>query len=135
MVAGIAEWGWPVELELAWSEAGAHWFWIAFAAARMVVSGWLRRLMQRKLPTGTTYAVRTGCGAVGTFTLDVLPFGKTATLLRYYFVGISVAGIAGLRMLSCVLYVCLCLGGCSARVYFDIADVDRSGASHIGCGC
>ncbi len=97
LIAGVAEWGWPVGLKLGWGEQGANWFWIVFAIACMGVSGWLLLLAQRKLPIGTAYAVWTGIGAVGTFLIGIAVFGDVATLARFVCVGLIVAGIVGLK--------------------------------------
>lgn len=99
-LAGIFEWGWPVGLKLGWTEEGAHWGWIGFAAVAMVVSGTLLLIAQRSIPMGTAYAVWTGIGAVGTFLLGILLFGEAATLARFFFVGLIVAGILGLKLAS-----------------------------------
>ena len=42
----------------------------------------------------------TGIGAVGTFVLGVLLFREAATLARFFFVGLIVAGIVGLKLVS-----------------------------------
>jgi quaternary ammonium compound-resistance protein SugE len=97
LFAGIAEWGWPVGLKLGWSDAGAHWHWIAFAIACMAISGWLLLLAQRRLPMGTAYAVWTGIGAVGTFLIGIAVFGNAATIARFVCVGLIVGGIIGLK--------------------------------------
>jgi len=98
LVAGIAEWGWPVGLKLGWSDAGAQWGWIALAIGCMVISGWLLLLAQRKLPMGTAYAVWTGIGAVGTFLIGIAVFGDAATIARILCVGLIVAGILGMKL-------------------------------------
>ncbi len=98
LVAGIAEWGWPVGLKLGWSDTGAHWGWIAFAVMCMGISGWLLLLAQRKLPMGTAYAVWTGIGAVGTFLIGIAVFGEPAVMARFLCVGLIVAGILGLKL-------------------------------------
>ena len=100
IVAGIFEWGWPVGLKLGWSAAGAHWGWIGFAVACMAASGVLLLVAQRRIPMGTAYAVWTGIGAVGTFFLGIALFGEAATLPRFVFVGLIVAGIVGLKIAS-----------------------------------
>jgi len=100
LVAGAAEWGWPVGLKLGWGEAGVHWRWIALAIACMAVSGWLLLLAQRKIPMGTAYAVWTGIGAVGTFVIGILVFGDAATIPRFVCVGLIVAGIAGMKVVT-----------------------------------
>ncbi len=100
LVAGVAEWGWPVGLKLGWSDAGAQWGWIALAIGCMVVSGWLLLLVQRKLPMGTAYAVWTGIGAVGTFLIGIAVFGEPATVARFACVGLIVGGILGMKLVT-----------------------------------
>jgi quaternary ammonium compound-resistance protein SugE len=100
IVAGIFEWGWPVGLKLGWSDQGAHYGWITFAIVSMVASGALLLLAQRTIPMGTAYAVWTGIGAVGTFLLGILIFAEPATLARFFFVGLILAGILGLKVAS-----------------------------------
>lgn len=100
LVAGLCEWGWPVGLKLGWTDQGLHWGWIAFAAVCMVLSGALLLLAQRVIPIGTAYAVWTGIGAVGAFALGILLFSEPATLARFFFVGLIVVGILGLKLSS-----------------------------------
>jgi len=99
-VAGMLEWGWPVGLKLGWTDEGAHGGWIAFAAVSMVASGALLLMAQRVIPMGTAYAVWTGIGAVGTFVLGILIFGEAVNFARFFFVGLIVAGILGLKLSS-----------------------------------
>ncbi len=100
ITAGVFEWGWPVGLKLGWTEAGAKWGWIAFAAICMAVSGALLLTSLRDIPMGTAYAVWTGVGAVGTFVLGILVFQEPAEFARMFFVGLIVAGIVGLKLAS-----------------------------------
>ena len=100
VIAGIFEWGWPVGLKLGWTEQGPQYGWIAFAVICMAASGALLLVAQRTIPIGTAYAVWTGIGAVGTFVLGILLFSEPATLARFFFVGMIVAGILGLKLSS-----------------------------------
>ncbi|UCH50161.1 MAG: hypothetical protein JSU95_08890 [Betaproteobacteria bacterium] len=100
LIAGVFEWGWPVGLKLGWSATGKHSGWIVFSVACMLVSGALLLYAQTIIAIGTAYAVWTGIGAVGTFFLGVLMFGEAATLKRFFFVGMIVVGIAGLKLVS-----------------------------------
>lgn len=100
VIAGVFEWGWPVGLKLGWTENGLHWGWIAFAAVCMAASGALLMIAQKTIPIGTAYAVWTGIGAVGTFLIGVLWFGDAATVARFFFVGLIVIGIVGLKLVS-----------------------------------
>ena len=99
-LAGLCEWGWPVGLKLGLSENGLRWDWILFAGVCMVASGALLLIAQKSIPIGTAYAVWTGIGAVGTFALGILFFGEPATLARFFFVGLIVIGILGLKLVS-----------------------------------
>jgi quaternary ammonium compound-resistance protein SugE len=100
VVAGIFEWGWPVGLKLGLADTGMRWGWIAFAAVCMAASGALLLIAQKTIPMGTAYAVWTGIGAVGTFVLGLVLFGEPATLARFFFVGLIVVGIVGLKLVS-----------------------------------
>ena len=66
----------------------------------MIVSGALLLYAQTLIAIGTAYAVWTGIGAVGTFVLGVLVFREAATLARFFFVGLIVTGIVGLKLAS-----------------------------------
>jgi quaternary ammonium compound-resistance protein SugE len=100
VVAGICEWGWPLGLKLGWTDNGAHVGWIIFSILSMAVSGVLLLMAQRTIPMGTAYAVWTGIGAVGTFFIGIMVFSEPATIARFFFVGLIIAGILGLRLAS-----------------------------------
>jgi len=100
IIAGIFEWGWPVGLKLGWTEQGAHYGWLSFSIFCMVASGALLLIAQRTIPMGTAYAVWTGIGAVGAFVLGIAVFDEPATVARYFFVGLIVVGIVGLKLAS-----------------------------------
>jgi quaternary ammonium compound-resistance protein SugE len=98
LMAGICEIGWPVGLKLGWTDTGARPLWLVFAAVAIVVSGALLMLAQRHIPMGTAYAVWTGIGAVGAFTVGILAFGDTVSVIRFVSIGLIVAGIVGLKL-------------------------------------
>jgi len=100
ITAGIFEWGWPIGLKLGVTEAGYEPLWLVFSGISMGVSGYLLLLAQRTIPMGTAYAVWTGIGAVGTFFLGILLFGDAATMARFFFIGLIVTGIVGLKLAS-----------------------------------
>ena len=97
IVAGVFEWGWPVGLKLGLTDTGLRWNWIAFSIVCMGVSGGLLLVAQKTIPMGTAYAVWTGIGSVGTFALGIWLFGEAATLARFFFVGLIIVGILGLK--------------------------------------
>ena len=100
IVAGMFEWGWPIGLKLGVSEAGYSLPWLGFAGIMMFASGTLLLRAQKTIPMGTAYAVWTGIGAVGTFILGVVLFSDEASFARFFFVGLIVIGIIGLKMVS-----------------------------------
>ncbi len=100
VLAGVCEWGWPVGLKYGLTASGLRWGWIGFAAVCMVASGALLLVAQRTVPMGTAYAVWTGIGAAGTFVLGIFLFAEPATLARFFFVGLIILGIVGLKFAS-----------------------------------
>ena len=98
VVAGVFEVVWAIGLKYTdgftrlWPSVGT--------AAAMVVSVVLLAWAMRTLPVGTAYAVWTGIGAVGTVILGIALFGEAATLARLACVGLIVAGIVGLKLVT-----------------------------------
>lgn len=66
----------------------------------MVASVALLGIALRDLPVGTGYAVWTGIGTVGTAILGMIVFNEPATAFRLASIGLIVAGIVGLKLLS-----------------------------------
>ena len=100
VIAGIFEWGWPVGLKLGLAETGLRYGWIGFAALCMAFSGALLLIAQKTIPMGTAYAVWTGIDAVGTFVIGIFLFSEPANFARFFFVGLIVVGIVGLKLAS-----------------------------------
>ena len=69
-----------------------------FAIVAMTASGALLLWAQRTIPMGTAYAVWTGIGAVGAFTVGVFMFGDSASTARMVSIAFIVAGIVGLKI-------------------------------------
>lgn len=98
LLAGLLEIGWAIGLKYT---DGFTRFWPSVATlSSMLVSLLLLASALRSLPLGTAYAIWTGIGAVGTVTLGIVLFGEPATLGRLICVGLIVAGIAGLKLLT-----------------------------------
>ena len=68
--------------------------------AAMILSLGLLGLALKTLPVGTAYAVWTGVGAVGTAALGIYLFAEPATVARLVSIGLIVAGIVGLKIVS-----------------------------------
>jgi quaternary ammonium compound-resistance protein SugE len=98
VIAGLLEIGWAIGLKYS---AGLTRPWPTVATvAAMVASMWLLAIAVRSLPVGTAYAVWTGIGTVGTAVLGMLVLDEPATLVRLACIGLIVAGIAGLKVVS-----------------------------------
>ncbi len=98
IVAGLFEVGWAVGLSYS---KGFTRLWPSVATvASMVVSLFLLGLALRTLPLGTAYAVWTGVGAVGTVLVGIAFLGEPATAPRLICLGLIVAGIVGLKVVS-----------------------------------
>jgi quaternary ammonium compound-resistance protein SugE len=100
IIAGIFEWGWPVGLKLGLVDSGLRWSWIAFAIICMTFSGAFLLVSLKTIPMGTAYAVWTGIGAVGTFIIGIFIFSEPANFARFFFVGLIIIGIIGLKVSS-----------------------------------
>ena len=98
VVAGICEVGWAVGLK--YTEGFSRIVPSALTLAAMAGSVILLGLALKSLPIGTAYAVWTGVGAVGTALLGIVLFGEPATALRLASIGLIVAGIAGLNLVT-----------------------------------
>ncbi|HVH01500.1 MAG TPA: quaternary ammonium compound efflux SMR transporter SugE [Amaricoccus sp.] len=98
VVAGVFEVGWAIGLK--YTDGFSRPLPTLLTVASMVVSLGLLGLALRDLPVGTAYAVWTGVGAVGTAAFGVLLFGDPATVGRLACIGLIVAGIAGLKLVS-----------------------------------
>jgi len=98
VVAGLLEVAWAVGLKYT---AGFTRLWPSvFTLATMAGSVGMRGLALRALPLGTAYAVWTGIGTVGTAVFGMIMLGEPAGALRLLSIGLIVAGIAGLKLLT-----------------------------------
>ena len=96
LAAGLFEIGWAVGLKA----ANGRPLVLAATIVAMVVSVALLYLAMRDLPLGTAYAVWTGIGAVGTVVVGIIAFGEPADAVRLLCIGLIVAGIAGLKVVT-----------------------------------
>ena len=98
LVAGLLEVGWAVGLK--YTDGFSRPVPTILTVASMVASVGLLGLALKTLPVGTAYAVWTGIGTVGTAILGMVLFGDPATALRLACIGLIVAGILGLKLVS-----------------------------------
>ena len=98
LIAGLCEVGWAVGLK--YTEGFSRFWPSAATLAAMVVSVALLGWSLKVLPLGTAYAVWTGIGAVGTAALGMYLFGESREVARLLSIGLIVAGIVGLKLLT-----------------------------------
>lgn len=96
IIAGLLEIAWAIGLKYA---AGfTRLKPSVITVLLMLASFWCLAQAVRGLPLGTSYAVWTGIGAVGTAVLGMILFKEPATVARLLCIGLIVAGIAGLKL-------------------------------------
>ena len=98
VIAGLLEVGWAVGLK--YTEGFTRLWPSVFTLATMAGSVGMLGIALRTLPLGTAYAVWTGIGTVGTAVFGMIVMGEAAGALRLLSIGLIVAGIAGLKLLT-----------------------------------
>jgi quaternary ammonium compound-resistance protein SugE len=97
-VAGLLEVFWAVSLK--YTEGFSKLLPSLMTGAGMISSFYFLSQALKSIPLGTGYAVWTGIGAVGTALLGVALFSESASLPRLACIGLIVAGIVGLKIIS-----------------------------------
>lgn len=98
IVAGLLEVGWAVSLK--YTEGFTRIWPTACFVASMIGSVALLGVALKSLPLGTAYAVWTGIGAVGTVVLGMVLLGEPADPRRLACIGLILAGIVGLKLIT-----------------------------------
>jgi quaternary ammonium compound-resistance protein SugE len=98
VVAGLTEIGWAIGLK--YTEGFTRLWPSVFTGVSMVLSIVLLGIALKTLPLGTAYAIWTGIGTVGTAILGIYLFGESAAVLRLVCIGLIVAGIVGLKVVT-----------------------------------
>ena len=98
LIAGLLEVGWAVGLK--YTEGFTRLVPSVLTLFCMAASVGMLGLALKTLPMGTAYAVWTGIGAVGTAILGIFLFGEAASALRLASIGLIVAGIVGLKLVT-----------------------------------
>jgi quaternary ammonium compound-resistance protein SugE len=98
VIAGLLEVAWAVGLKYT---AGFTKLWPSvFTLTTMAGSVGMLGLALRALPLGTAYAIWTGIGTVGTAVFGMMMLNEPAGALRLLSIGLIVAGIVGLKLLT-----------------------------------
>ena len=98
VIAGLFEIGWPLGLKMAQTMEGKQFTGLAIAVIAMGLSGFFLFTAQKDIPMGTAYAVWTGIGAAGTFTLGIVLYNDPIGILRIASVLLIIAGVIGLKL-------------------------------------
>lgn len=96
IVAGLLEIAWAVGLK--YTDGFARLWPSVVTVTLMLASFWCLAQAVKGLPLGTSYAIWTGIGAVGTAVAGILLFKEPATAARLVCMVLIVAGIAGLKL-------------------------------------
>jgi quaternary ammonium compound-resistance protein SugE len=98
LIAGLMEIGWAIGLK--YTDGFTRLVPSVLTLTSMLASVVLLGLALKTLPVGTAYAVWTGIGTVGTALLGIWLLGEPATALRLACIGLIVAGIVGLKVVT-----------------------------------
>ena len=98
LIAGVLEIAWAVGLKYThgFTRVGPS----VFTVVTMIASFWFLSKAVRTLPLGTSYAVWTGIGVLGTTVLGMALFGEPRDALRLVCIGLILCGIIGLKLLT-----------------------------------
>jgi quaternary ammonium compound-resistance protein SugE len=95
-LAGVLEIVWAVGLK--YTEGFTRLWPSVITIAVAWLSFYLLALAVKTIPVGTGYAIWTGIGAAGVAILGMVLFGEPATLARFFFLGLIIVGIVGLKL-------------------------------------
>ena len=96
IIASLFEVAWAIGLK--YTEGWTKLYPSLFTLSGMLASFYFLSLAVNALPIGTTYAIWTGIGAVGTAILGIVLFGESRDLARLLCIGLILAGIIGLKL-------------------------------------
>jgi quaternary ammonium compound-resistance protein SugE len=98
LIAGFCEVGWAIGLK--YTDGYTKPVPTVATISLMVMSVALLGWSLKTLPVGTAYAIWTGVGAVGTALLGMVLFNESREAARLVCMGLIVAGILGLKLVS-----------------------------------
>ncbi|MGY0610865.1 MULTISPECIES: quaternary ammonium compound efflux SMR transporter SugE [unclassified Luteimonas] len=98
LLAGLFEIGFAIGLK--YTEGFTRLWPSVWTVATAAISLWLLTQALKVIPVGTAYATWTGIGAVGVATIGILALGESASPARLACIGLIVAGVIGLKLVS-----------------------------------
>lgn len=98
LLAGLFEIGFALGLK--YSEGFTRLWPSVLTVALAGASLWLLTQALKAIPVGTGYAIWTGIGALGVALAGIALFGDSASPARLLCIGLIVAGVIGLKLVS-----------------------------------
>ena len=98
LLAGIFEIGFAIGMK--YSDGFSKALPTLATVGAALVSLYLMSQAMKSIPVGTAYAIWTGIGALGVATLGIFLFGDSASAPRLACIGLIVAGVIGLKLVS-----------------------------------
>ncbi len=98
LLAGIFEIGFAIGMK--YSDGFSKPLPTLATVGAALVSLYLMSQAMKSIPVGTAYAIWTGIGALGVATLGIFLFGDSASVPRLACIGLIVAGVIGLKLVS-----------------------------------
>lgn len=96
ILAGLIEVAWALSLKYA--EGFTRLWPSVIAVVTIVLSMYFLSAAMRDLPIGLAYGVFVGMGAIGATVLGIVLFGEPASPLRFFFLALLIASLAGLKI-------------------------------------
>lgn len=97
-IAGLLEVGWAVGLK--YTEGFTRPLPSVLTGLAIVGSMFLLSVASKTLPIGTAYGVWVGIGALGAGILGIVLFGEAATPSKFFFLGLLLVAVVGLKVSS-----------------------------------
>lgn len=98
VLAGLFEIGWAVGIK--YTHGFSRLWPSVFTVLAMIVSVVLLSMAMRTLPAGTSYAVWTGIGIIGTAICGAVLLREAMSPGQWICIGLILVGVAGLKLMS-----------------------------------
>jgi len=97
-IGGVFETLWATTMSF--SNTFTDLFWTAVTIVILPISViFLYKALDGGLPTGPSYAVWVGIGAIGAVIVSIL-MGSVPNLMGFFFLGVLIAGVIGLNLVT-----------------------------------
>ncbi len=97
-IGGVFETAWATTMSFSNTFPDPFWTFVTMAIMPISVI-FLYKALNGGLPTGPSYSVWVGIGAVGAVIVSVL-MGNVPNLMGFCFLGVLIAGVIGLNLVS-----------------------------------